>query len=238
MQSIALGLAIVSTVAYHLITKLIPAGAHPVAMLLTAYLFGSILCLGILVATPAESGFRGHFTGVNWTAPALAVAVVLLDIGFILLYRSGFPVSIGALVTQVAAALALLGLGILFFKDRLTADQHRGRRSVPGGAMARESRLRRRGRRRIHEPAASRDRAAAVLGGCRPVRRARGAGHLRRQGTAADDHVDAGSCLRASRLRGRQGRRPVRRDRAAGLSSRQSGMPRVRAATRTPCNRR
>lgn len=121
MQSIALGLAIVSTVAYHLITKLIPAGAHPVAMLLSAYLFGSILCLGILVATPAESGFRGHFAEVNWTAPALAVAVVLLDIGFILLYRSGFPVAIGALVTQVAAALALLGLGILFFKDRLTA---------------------------------------------------------------------------------------------------------------------
>jgi len=51
---------------------------------------------------------------------ALAVAVVLLDLAFILLYRSGFPVSFGALVTQVAAALALLGLGLLFFKDRLT----------------------------------------------------------------------------------------------------------------------
>jgi multidrug transporter EmrE-like cation transporter len=78
MQSIALGLAIVSTVAYHLITKLIPASAHPVATLLTAYVFGSVLCVGILVA-------------------------------------------IGALVTQVAAALALLGLGLLVFKDRLTA---------------------------------------------------------------------------------------------------------------------
>jgi len=121
MQSIALALAIGSTVAYHLITKLVPAGAHPVATLMTAYVFGSLLCVGILLATPAEAGFRSHFAQVNWTAPALAVSIVLIDLAFILLYRSGFPVSLGALVTQVAAALALLGLGYLFFKDRLSA---------------------------------------------------------------------------------------------------------------------
>lgn len=120
MQSIALVLAIGSTVAYHLVTKLVPAGAHPVATLLIAYLFVSFLCAGILLVMPAEAGFRSHFMQVNWTAPALGVAVLLLDLAFILLYRSGFPVSFGALVTQVAAALALLGLGLLFFKDRLT----------------------------------------------------------------------------------------------------------------------
>jgi drug/metabolite transporter (DMT)-like permease len=126
MQPIALALAIGSTVAYHLITKLVPAGANPVATLLSAYLFASLLCAGILLVMPAEAGFRSHFTQVNWTAPALAVVVVLLDLAFILLYRGGFPVSFGALVTQVAAALALLGLGFLFFKDRLTTTNFVG----------------------------------------------------------------------------------------------------------------
>lgn len=126
MQSIALALAIAGTVAYHLVTKLMPAGTHPVAILLAAYVCGSLVCVGVLLAVPAESGFRGHFVAINWTAPALAAAVVVIDLGFILLYRSGFPVSIGALVTQVAAALALLALGILFFKDRLTATNLAG----------------------------------------------------------------------------------------------------------------
>ena len=120
MQSIALALAIGSTVAYHLVAKLVPAGASPVATLLTAYVFGSLLCAGILLVMPAEAGFRSHFTQVNWTAPALATSIILIDLAFILLYRSGFPVSFGALVTQVAAAIALLGVGYLFFKDRLT----------------------------------------------------------------------------------------------------------------------
>jgi drug/metabolite transporter (DMT)-like permease len=120
MQSIALALAIGSTVAYHLITKLVPAGAHPVATLLMAYLFGSLLCAGILLVMPVEAGFRSHFNHVNWTAPALATSIVLIDLAFILLYRGGFPLSFGALVTQVAAAIALLVVGYLFFKDRLT----------------------------------------------------------------------------------------------------------------------
>jgi drug/metabolite transporter (DMT)-like permease len=126
MLTIALALAITATVAYHLVTKLMPAGAHPIATLLVAYVFGSLLCAGILLATPSGAGLRGHFAQVNWTAPALAVVVIVIDLAFILLYRSGFPVSLGALVTQASAAIALLALGWLFFKDRLTATHLAG----------------------------------------------------------------------------------------------------------------
>lgn len=126
MLTIALALAITATVAYHLVTKLMPAGAHPIATLLVAYVFGSLLCAGILLATPSDAGLRGHFAQVNWTAPALAVVVIVIDLAFILLYRSGFPVSLGALVTQASAAIALIALGWLFFKDRLTATHLAG----------------------------------------------------------------------------------------------------------------
>lgn len=126
MISIALALAIASTVAYHLVTKLMPVDAHPIASLFVAYVFGSLLCAAILLAMPSAAGFRGHLAPVNWTAPALAVVVVVIDLAFILLYRGGFPVSLGALVTQASAAILLLALGWLFFKDRLTAAQLAG----------------------------------------------------------------------------------------------------------------
>jgi len=126
MLSIALALAITGTVAYHLVTKLMPAGGNPIVILLAAYLFGSLLCVGILIAMPSGAGFRGHFAHINWTAPALAVVVVLIDLGYILLYRSGFPVSLGALVTQASAAIALLAFGVLLFKDKLNAMNFAG----------------------------------------------------------------------------------------------------------------
>lgn len=126
MLAFALALAVTGTVAYHLVTKLMPAGTHPMATLLAAYVFGSLLCAAILFTSPSPGGLRAQLAGVNWTAPALAVVVVVIDLAFILLYRSGFPVSLGALVTQASAAIALLALGWLFFKDRLTATHLAG----------------------------------------------------------------------------------------------------------------
>jgi hypothetical protein len=83
-------------------------------LLLTAYVVGTLLCGGILLLIPAEAGFRGHFAQVNWTAPALAMSIVLIDFAFILLYRSGFPISLGALVTNVVGvALCLVGLWLV-----------------------------------------------------------------------------------------------------------------------------
>jgi drug/metabolite transporter (DMT)-like permease len=120
MQMLWLSIAIASTVAYHVILKLTPAGANPLLSLMVTYgavtvLFGAVLALG-----PGEFGWRDEVRHVNWTALALAVAIIGLDLGFILLYRSGFEVSLGALVTQTAAAMLLVGIGVLVFRERLS----------------------------------------------------------------------------------------------------------------------
>jgi drug/metabolite transporter (DMT)-like permease len=120
MQMLWLSLAIASTVAYHVILKLTPAGANPLLSLMVTYgavtvLFGAVLALG-----PGEFGWRDEVRHVNWTALALAVAIIGLDLGFILLYRSGFAVSLGALITQTAAAMLLVGIGVLVFRERLS----------------------------------------------------------------------------------------------------------------------
>jgi multidrug transporter EmrE-like cation transporter len=51
---------------------------------------------------------------------------VLFRSGFLFLYRSGFEVSLGALVTQSAAALLLLLVGVLVFKEKLSAANAAG----------------------------------------------------------------------------------------------------------------
>jgi multidrug transporter EmrE-like cation transporter len=115
-----LGVAIAATVAYHLILKLTPAGANPYLSLAVSYAVVTALFSIAYFAMPGAMTLRAAMGELNWTALALGVVVVFLDLGFFMLYRGGFDVSLGALVTQSAAALLLLLLGVAFFAEKLT----------------------------------------------------------------------------------------------------------------------
>ena len=120
MQLGWLSLAIAATVAYHLVLKLTPSAANPFLSLMLTYagvtlLFGLALALG-----PGAFEWRQELRALNWTALALAATIVALDLGFLFLYRSGYDISLGALVTQSTAALLLLAIGVLVFREKLS----------------------------------------------------------------------------------------------------------------------
>jgi len=121
MQLAWLSLAVACTVGYHLVLKLTPAGVNPLLSLLVTYALVVVLFGGILLAAPGGFEWKQELRQLNWTAIALAVVIVGLDLGFLFLYRSGFEVSLGALVTQSAAALLLLAIGVAVFREHLSA---------------------------------------------------------------------------------------------------------------------
>ena len=120
MQLLWLSLAIACTVAYHVVLKLTPAGANPLLSLMATYGAVTLLFGAVLALAPGEFAWREEVRHLNWTALALAIAIIGLDLGFILLYRTGFEVSLGALVTQTAAAMLLVGIGVLVFREKLS----------------------------------------------------------------------------------------------------------------------
>ena len=70
--------------------------------------------------SPGGFEWRQETRQLNWTAIALAVAIVGLDLAFLFVYRSGFEVSLGALVTQSSAAMLLLVVGVAVFREKLS----------------------------------------------------------------------------------------------------------------------
>lgn len=120
MQMTWLGIAIAATVGYHLVLKLTPAGVNPYLSLAATYAVTSLVFAGVFVTVSGTSALRESAAQLNWTALALGAVIVFLDLGFLMLYRGGFDVSLGALVTQSAAALLLLVIGVAFFADKLS----------------------------------------------------------------------------------------------------------------------
>jgi multidrug transporter EmrE-like cation transporter len=116
-----LAIAILCTVGYHLVLKVTPAGANSLLSLLVTYALVTALFGTALLVAPGGFEWRHELRQLNWTTLALAAVIVGLDLGFLYLYRGGFEVSLGALVTQSAAAMLLLVVGVAVFRERLSA---------------------------------------------------------------------------------------------------------------------
>jgi multidrug transporter EmrE-like cation transporter len=121
MQLVWLSLAIVATVGYHLVLKVTPQTVNPFISLAATYALGATIFLLLFAISPSSPPIREAVRLLNWTSLALATTVVALDVGFLLLYRSGFDVSLGQIVTQSSAALILLVAGVAFFREKLNA---------------------------------------------------------------------------------------------------------------------
>jgi multidrug transporter EmrE-like cation transporter len=120
MKTAWLGIAIASTVAYHIVLKLTPSSANPFLSLTVTYVFVTLGFAAIYAASPGTSPLRVELGHLNWTALALGLAVAVLDLAFFMMYRGGFQLSLGQLITQTSAALLLAVLGVAFFADKIS----------------------------------------------------------------------------------------------------------------------
>ena len=120
MQVAWLLLAIITTVGYHLVMKLTPAAVNPFLSLAASYMLGAAVFLACYALAPDAPPLREALKPLNWTVFGLVVAVVGLDVAFLMLYRTGFDVSLGQIVTQSGAALVLLVAGVALFREKIS----------------------------------------------------------------------------------------------------------------------
>lgn len=112
-------LAIASSVLYHFVQKSTPEGVNFAVSLLVTYIVSIAITLVIFAFFPTEKGFFADVRGLNWASYALAFSLVGLEVGFLLVYRSGWNLGTAAILTNVVAALILVPIAIFIFKEKL-----------------------------------------------------------------------------------------------------------------------
>ena len=118
MFYVSFGIAIVSSMLYHVFQKAITPAVNPVISLLVTYFMAFSLTLLLLLIFPLKENLLDSVRQVNWASIALALAIVGLEIGFLLAYRSGWDIGLAGVATNVAAAILLLPTGIILFKEQ------------------------------------------------------------------------------------------------------------------------
>lgn len=115
-----------SNILYNITTKSTPGKVNPFFSLLLTYLVAAGASLALFLVTDPTRNVSQQLGMVNWTAYVLAACIVGLEVGYILLYRAGWDISIGSLVCNIGLAVALIVIGALFFGERITLNHFIG----------------------------------------------------------------------------------------------------------------
>ena len=119
MFYISAGVAIIGAVGYQYFVKRVPASLNPIVSIIGMYIV--VLAIGVILLPlfPAEGGLRHHFRQLSWIQIALAISVIMIELGFLLMYRYGWSLGTGNLVTGVFINLVLVGLGMTLLGEKL-----------------------------------------------------------------------------------------------------------------------
>jgi len=113
-------LAIASSALYHFVAKSTPSNVNFTVSLLVTYAVAFVVTLVGFFFFPATNGITAELKRLNWASIGLAIAVVGIEFGFLLSYRSGWNLGIAAVLATVIASLILVPVAILVFKDKIS----------------------------------------------------------------------------------------------------------------------
>jgi len=95
-----------------------PPAANPVVALMVAYLAAAAICALLLPVFPLGTSLQLALRQLNTASLILALAIVGLEMGFLLAYRAGWHITTAGLISNTAVGLLLIPVGVVFFRDR------------------------------------------------------------------------------------------------------------------------
>ena len=124
-------LVVSSNVLYHICAKSVPAQMNPMVSLMITYFVAGTLTLSMfffmpqLFSSDQREGVTliGQIRQTNWAPMILGIVIVGLELGNILMYRAGWNISLGSLVSNITLAVLLIVIGLLFYKEVLSLTQ-------------------------------------------------------------------------------------------------------------------
>jgi drug/metabolite transporter (DMT)-like permease len=81
-------------------------------------LFGTLLLIPLY---PPRTAGPWSLKNINWASCAVGISIVGVELSVLLAYRTGWRISILSVIGNTASALFLVGIGLLFFHEHLSA---------------------------------------------------------------------------------------------------------------------
>ena len=119
-------LMIIGTTSYHIAQKSVPSGINPLFSLVMNYMTALLGTIVLIPLYPSRTAGAWSIKSLNWASCAVGISIVGVELAVLLAYRAGWRISILSVIGNTASALALVGIGLLFFHEHLSAKSFAG----------------------------------------------------------------------------------------------------------------
>jgi drug/metabolite transporter (DMT)-like permease len=111
---------------YHLAAKSVPRNLDPVFALVGVY--STALCASVVacVLRPSMSGSLSPSRPWHPAVMAVGLGAVLIELGYLLIYRAAWPVSAASVMSNGIVAILLVPIGFAVFGEQITAARGLG----------------------------------------------------------------------------------------------------------------
>ena len=119
--TVSLPLIVFGFVLYSVSQKSIPKDANALVAIASAYFIAMVSCIMVLFFTGEFKKSVSLFNNQKLLPVVfLGFAILMIELGFLYAYRTGWKISTASIITGAFTAVALALIGVLWYKEGLT----------------------------------------------------------------------------------------------------------------------
>ena len=126
LYTLSLALTIIGNITYHGFQKTIRPDAHPLVSLVATYTIALLSTIFLCVFFPAPEPVLHSLRHLGWQSWALGLSIVIVEVGYLLVYRSGWNVSVASLYSNICVAVLLIPIGVFLFREEISPSRKIG----------------------------------------------------------------------------------------------------------------
>ena len=126
MAWLSIALVVLGNVVYHLALRTVPSSANPIVATLAAYAVAAATTTALLPWYGGHQGLGASIRALNGSTLLVGVAIVGIELGFLLAYRAGWTLGTASLSANAAVAVLLLAIGAIVFREPFSIGRTTG----------------------------------------------------------------------------------------------------------------
>ena len=119
-------LTVAGGIVYHVSAKSLPKDLSPALVLIGAYAVALMACVVAYFVIPADNNGAPMSRVLHPAIVAVGLGAAMIEFGYVLTYRAGWPVSIASVLVNSLVAVALVIAGISIFNEGVSTPRIAG----------------------------------------------------------------------------------------------------------------